>query len=147
MRRPLVAAAALLALLVAGCAGSPSGASSTPGTTAGGSRAACQSLATITSGLASLSNAGNNITVAQVKTIQSGIGVALNVVDKLVPADSSATLAQLKSANDQLAQTVAGLPAGDTLGQHGPQLQQFKSQVAKAQTATSTLATKLKCTA
>jgi len=149
MKRRLLAPLAMaLLLLLAGCGSAPTNtaapaAASTP--TSGSSRPACHGIATINTALTSLSQAGNNITVGQLKTIQSGIGVALKVVDKLAPADASATLDQLKAANDQLAQTLAGLPENDTLGQHGPQLQQFKEQVAKAQAAASQLATKLNC--
>ena len=148
MKRRLLAPLAMALLLLLAACGSAStntsaATASTP--TSGSSRPACQGIATINTALTSLSQAGNNITVGQLKTIQSGIGVALKVVDKLAPADASATLDQLKAANDQLAQTLAGLPENDTLGQHGPQLQQFKEQVAKAQAAASQLATKLNC--
>ena len=149
--RRISIASVLSLLILAGCAESVTGSrstGSTPSTPAASSdsgRPVCQGLATINTALTSLSNAGNSVTVGQLKSIQSSITVALNLVDKLVPADSSETLNQLKAANDQLGQTLAALPDSDTLGQHGPQLQQFKDQVAKAQTAVSQLTTRLNC--
>lgn len=52
---------------------------------------------------------------------------------------------QLKAANDQIGQAVEDLPNRDTLAHHGPQLQQLKEQVAKAQAAMSQLAAELNC--
>lgn len=149
--RRMSIAGVLSLLILAGCAESITGSrstgstSSTPAATSSSTRPVCQGLATINTALTSLSNAGNNVTVGQLKSIQSSITVALNVVDKLVPADSSDMHNQLKAANDQLGQTLAGLPDGDTLGQHGPQLQQFKGEVAQAQAAVSKLTTRLSC--
>ena len=57
----------------------------------------------------------------------------------------SSALSQLKAANEQLGQTLAGLPESDTLAQHSDRLQQFKDQVGKAQAAATQLGTKLNC--
>jgi hypothetical protein len=105
----------------------------------------CDGLAQINSSLATLSKAGDNITVGEIKTRQAQISLVLNVISALVPSDSTPTLDQLKAANDQIGQAVTGLPDGDTLGQHGPQLQQFRAQVAKAQAAATQLATRFNC--
>lgn len=137
-------------LLLIGCgAASPATSDSTPAaptTTSTTSRPACQGLATIDNALTRLSKAGDNITIGEVKTLQAQISLALNVVGKLVPSDLSSTVDQLKAANDQIGQAVTGLPDGDTLAEHGPQLQKFREQVANAQDAASRLATRLNCT-
>ena len=144
--------AALLLLVLGGCASSPAALTgSSPATAASTSttdRPACLALAKINTGLNRLSNTGEKITVGEVKTIQAQISLALNAISKVAPSNSdvSATIDNLKAANDKIGQAVEGLPDGDTLGQHSDRLQQFKAQVASAQASVAQLANKLNCT-
>ena len=135
---------ALLLLLVAGCGTSTSAVSGTPAAKPARSLA-CKGLTTIQNALGSLSNVGQKTTVGQVQTVQSHIGTALSGLDKIIPGSASTALNQLKTANTQLGQTLANLPANDTLGQHAAQLQQVQNELGQAQTTTTTLATKLNC--
>lgn len=143
--------AALLLLVLSGCASSPAvlggSSSATAGSASSTDRPACQALAKVNTGLTRLSNSGENITVGEVKTIQTQISLALSAISKVAPSDSNvgAAIDNLKAANDKIGQAVAGLPDGDTLGQHSDRLQQFKVQVASAQASVAQLANKLNC--
>ncbi len=151
MRRMLLAGTVLLLLLLTSCTGFPSGASPTPtsgvsATPAGGAQsAACQGLGVVSRALTSLAGAGDQATIGQIKTLQSALSAAIAVVEKVMPADSDQSLADLKAANDQLKQSLADLPDSDKLSQHAAQLQQFKAQVARAQAAVTQLTTRLNC--
>lgn len=141
--------AALLLLVLGGCASSPSvGNDSSSTRTATTDRPACQALSQINNGLTRLYNSGGNVTVGEVKRIQAQISLALTVVGKIAPSgsDLSATIDKLKTANDKIGQAVEGLPDHDTLGQHSDRLQQLKVQVASAQASVAQLANKLNCT-
>lgn len=150
MNRKLLMGAAVTLLLFAGCATSSvstPAATRTAGATgtAGSDRLACTGLDTVDSALSSLAKVGDQTTIGEVKAIQQGLSTALTALDRVTPATTSSALTDLKTASDQLSQSLAGLPDGDTLGQHGPQLQQFKAQVAKAQSAESQMSAKLNC--
>lgn len=153
MKRLLVIPVMLAAVLLLGsCAISSPTTGTTPTTTSStgtpaASRPACEGLKKVDSALTSLSKAGDNIKIGDVKKLQAQLSLALTVVSQLIPADSPAisTLDQLTTANNKIGESVAGLPDDDTLGQHGPQLQQFRAQVAQAQAAAAQLATKLNC--
>lgn len=137
MRRIGVALVALVAVLVlAGCS------SSAVSTT---KEKLCQPVTTINSSLASLANIGENTTVGEIKPVTQKVATAINTLDKIVPDNAGVTLDNIKAANDNLIAATQGLPDDATLAQSSVKIQDFKAQVAKAQTATTNLASTLQC--
>lgn len=134
----------VLLLVLAGC-GSTASPSPSGTSTAGARATVCQTLATVDQHLTTLSNAGENTTIGEVKSIQTKISTALIGVDKLVPGDMGPKMSNLQAANNQLGASIQDYPENATIGQTSTRLQGFKDQVARAQAAETKLASGLKC--
>lgn len=110
---------------------------------------ACQALTSIETSLAKLSSAGENTTIGELKTIQQEIAAKLTTLSSLtsrIPGASGSAVDSLTTANNQLGETLQGIPDNATLGESAPRLQEFKGKVTQAQNAQTKLATVLKCT-
>lgn len=109
---------------------------------------ACQAVTSIGTSLDKLSNVGENTTVGEVKTIQQQIAVKLTPLSNLVariPGASGQAVDNLTTANNQLGETLQGMPDNATLGESAPRLQEFKGKVTQAQSAQTKLSSALKC--
>jgi hypothetical protein len=155
MRQVTTAAGALLltvTLAVAGCgtAAAPSTTSSTATTASGmatttAKTTACQGLGKIDEALTSLSKAGSNTMIGEVKATQQKIDAQLSTIASRIPGENGPVLTRLESANSQLAAALQGLPDSATVAETSTKLQGFQAKVANAQDAQVQLSTKLKC--
>lgn len=151
-RTPVALVLALMLLLLVGCtlttappaATSTPASASTPTATSTASKA-CQFVLTINQALTALYGIGDNTTVGEVKTAQQKLTNALNSLTSLIGSEN-ATLNDLKASNEQLAAQIQDLPDSATVGEVSTKLQDFKTNVAKAQGIATRLTALLKCT-
>lgn len=105
----------------------------------------CQGLAAVEQPLNQLANVGDQTTVGEVKAMQQKLTTALNVLGKIPGLSDSSALSSLQKANDQLTAAIKDQPDSATMGQIGPKLQDFKSQVAQAQSKLNSMKSTFKC--
>lgn len=150
-RRLTVSTCALFTVLVfvafiSGC-GTTSApqASPTPNATSAARTAACNGLATIDEGLASLATVGTNTTIGEVKAKQQKISETLTNISARMPEGTGTALDRLIAANAQLGTTLQGYPDSATIAQTSIKLQELQSKVASAQNASQNLGARLQC--
>ena len=149
----LVVVVSFALLTLAACASdaalatAPSSTAPPPGTpTVTAKTVACNGLAKANEALASLSSVNASTTVGDVKTAQEKVTNALNAIQSRIPSGDRQLLNQIRSANDQLTAKIQDYPDTTPIGQTSAKIQNLKATVVSAQSKTTRLASRLRCT-